>query len=526
MLTPRPQINLQIKRSQTMFSSNASFVETVLSEFNISVSLTLNKQVRHLVNDTREVNAGDIFCGVNGTQQKGRDYIADALAKDCHLILVECDSAATHGGYSMQENAQGLQVAIVEFYQLNHHLFNLAKAFYQAPQNKLTMVGITGTNGKTSTSQMIAQLLDVSGQRCSVIGTNGAGKVNQLTPINNTTPGASQLHQLLQQFEDAKQTHVAMEVSSHALEQGRVTAQLFDIAIFTNLSRDHLDYHHSMENYAQAKYQLFTQTAKQVAIVNGDDLQAKAWLQTWSNEQSVLVYGRDETISQFSLFAQASQIKHLTNGVEFQLNTHIGEVNITSHLIGDFNIDNLLAAISVLLIEKVSLNDIAVAVKSLSPVIGRMESFVNPTMPLAIVDYAHTPDALENALLACRQHCLGALWVVFGCGGDRDKGKRPLMGKIAELNSDYIIVTNDNPRTENAEQIAQDILAGCQQPEKITVLLERQQAVISVLKKAKKEDVVLLAGKGHEDYIIMGDQHIPYNERALVRSLYAHGAAS
>ena len=509
-----------------MFSSNAYFVESVLSEFDLSVKLTLNEQVRHLVNDTREVKSGDIFCAVNGTQQNGSQFISDALANNCQLILVECDAVEDHGQVTYQENAAGLQVTIIEFHQLNYHLFALAKAFYQAPQNKLTMIGITGTNGKTSTSQMIAQLLDSCGQHCSVIGTNGAGKVNQLTPINNTTPGASELHQLLQQFEEAKQSHVAMEVSSHALEQGRVTAQLFDIAIFTNLSRDHLDYHQTMENYAQAKYQLFTQSAEQVAIVSGDDAQAKQWLKTWSDKQAVLVYGRSHTITQFQVFAQASNIKHLSQGVEFQLNTHLGDITIKSQLIGDFNIDNLLAAISVLLIEKTSLIDIATAVTSLSPVIGRMESFINSDMPLAIVDYAHTPDALENALLACRQHCSGALWVVFGCGGDRDKGKRPLMGKIAESNSDHVIVTNDNPRTENAELIAQDILEGCQHPEKITVLLERQQAVISALKKAKKEDVVLLAGKGHEDYIIMGNQHIPYNERALVRSFYAHGAAS
>jgi UDP-N-acetylmuramoyl-L-alanyl-D-glutamate--2,6-diaminopimelate ligase len=509
-----------------MFSSNAQFIERVLSEFKLSVKLTLNEQVRHLVNDTRDVKPGDIFCAVNGTQQKGRDYIADALAKNCHLVLVECDFSKEHGQVTNQENSQGIQITIIEFYQLNYHLFNLAKTFYNAPQSKLAMIGITGTNGKTSTSQMIAQLLDSCGKNCSVIGTNGAGKIAALTPINNTTPGASQLHKVLQQFEEDKQSHVAMEVSSHALEQGRVNAQLFDIAIFTNLSRDHLDYHQTMETYAQAKYQLFTQSEDQVAIVNGDDLQAQQWLNTWSDQQELLVYGRRHSITQFQAFAQASEIKHLSQGVEFKLNTHLGDINITSQLIGDFNIDNLLAAISVLLVEKITLADIAMAVKSLTSVIGRMESFVSSNMPLAIVDYAHTPDALENALLACRQHCKGALWVVFGCGGDRDKGKRPLMGQIAESNSDNVIVTNDNPRTEDAEQIAQDILEGCENPEKITVLLERQKAVVSALKKAKKEDVVLLAGKGHEDYIIMGDQHIPYNERALVRSFYAHGAAS
>lgn len=509
-----------------MFSSTAQFVEKVLAEFEMSVKLTFSQQVRHLVNDTREINAGDIFCAVNGTVQKGRDFIDDALAKNCDLILVECESANEHGQNTTQLNARGKAVAILEFYQLNQHLFELAKAFYQAPQNALTMIGITGTNGKTSTSQMIAQLLDASHKSCSVIGTNGAGKVSQLSPINNTTPGASQLHQLLQQFTEAKQTHVAMEVSSHALEQGRVTAPLFDTAIFTNLSRDHLDYHQTMDNYAKAKYQIFTQSAAQVAVVNGDDEQAKRWLNVWPINQTVVVYGRGDSVSHHDLFVQAKAIKHLPQGVEFQLHTHLGDIRVTSKIIGDFNIDNLLAAISVLLIEKIALSDIAKAVQSLTAVIGRMEAFSAANQPVAIVDYAHTPDALENALQACRQHCHGALWVVFGCGGDRDKGKRPLMGKIAEANSDHIIVTNDNPRTENAESIAQDILAGCHQPEKITVLLERQQAVMSALKKAKKEDVVLLAGKGHEDYIIMGDQHIPYNERALVRSFYAHGAAS
>jgi len=180
----------------------------------------------------------------------------------------------------------------------------------------------------------------------------------------------------------------------------------------------------------------------------------------------------------------------------------------------------------VLVNENIVLKNIAEAVKTLTPVDGRMEGFSATDLPLAVVDYAHTPDALENALIACRQHCQGALWVVFGCGGDRDAGKRPLMGEIAERQSDHVIVTNDNPRTENPEEIASQILAGCKQPEKVTVMLTRQQAVLSALKKAKTNDVVLLAGKGHEDYIIVGKQHIPYNERELVRSTYAHGAIS
>jgi len=509
-----------------MFSSDSLHIQQVLSQFNIIAKVELSPKTRHLVNDTRSLKEGDIFCAINGTKQLGRDYIPQALKNNCQLILVECDDIAEHGKHSKQINSLQQAVVIIEFYQLNKQLFELAKSFYQSPQQRLHIIGITGTNGKTSTSQMIAKLLAASGKTCSVIGTNGAGQVDQLQPIVNTTPGATELHQLLNGFVEKKQQYVAMEVSSHALEQGRVRAPLFATAVFTNLSRDHLDYHQTMTNYAQAKYQLFSQSTEQMAVINGDDSYAQQWLNSWADKQNLIVYGRGSEITKYEKHLQAVDIQHQQNGVQFLLNSHLGTVNFTSPLIGDFNIDNLLAAIAVLVNENVALEDIAQAVKTLTPVDGRMEGFSATDLPLAVVDYAHTPDALENALIACRQHCQGALWVVFGCGGDRDTGKRPLMGEIAERQSDHVIVTNDNPRTENPEQIAKQILAGCKQPEKITVMLTRQQAVLSALKKANKNDVILFAGKGHENYIVVGEHHIPYNERELVRSTYAHGAIS
>jgi len=509
-----------------MFSSDSLHIQQVLSLFNIAAKVELSPRIRHLVNDTRSLKEGDIFCAINGTKLAGRDFIPQALTKNCQLILVECDDIAAHGKHSSEVNDLQQAVVVIEFYQLNKQLFELAKCFYQSPQQQLNIIGITGTNGKTSTSQMIAKLLAGSGKKCSVIGTNGAGQVDQLQPIVNTTPGATELHQILNDFVEQKQQYVAMEVSSHALEQGRVRAPLFVTAVFTNLSRDHLDYHQTMTNYAQAKFQLFSQSAAQMAVINGDDSYAQQWLNSWAEQQNMIVYGRGSDINKYEKHLQAVDIQHKHDGVKFKLNSHLGSINITSPLIGDFNIDNLLAAIAVLVNENIVLKNIAEAVKTLTPVDGRMEGFSATGLPLAVVDYAHTPDALENALIACRQHCQGALWVVFGCGGDRDAGKRPLMGEIAERQSDHVIVTNDNPRTENPEEIASQILAGCKQPEKVTVILTRQQAVLSALKKAKTNDVVLLAGKGHEDYIIVGKQHIPYNERELVRSTYAHGAIS
>ncbi len=509
-----------------MFNTSSQYINSWLAVFGIELNVELPEQIRQLVNDTRVVRSGDIFCAVNGTAQQGRDYISDALEKGCHLILVECEKVEHHGKSQSHYSESNKQVQVIEFYQLNTRLFELAKHFYESPQEKLKVIGITGTNGKTSTSQMIAKLLDANSKSCAVIGTNGAGKVDKLTPIVNTTPGATELHALFNEFKENHQTHTVMEVSSHALEQGRVTSSLFNTAVFTNLTRDHLDYHHTMKNYAKAKFQIFNLHSEQVAILNGDDAVARQWLNDCLQGQSVIVFGRTESTTQYSQFVYAKNITHTSNGLSFELVTHLGSVDIQCQLIGDFNVDNLLAAIAVLISEEVTLTDIRQSILKLTPTIGRMESFSANNLPLAVVDYAHTPDALENALSACRQHCQGALWVVFGCGGDRDVGKRPLMGRIAEQHSDHIIVTNDNPRTESAEKIAQDIVDGCQQPEKITIILERQEAVLTALKNAKQNDVVLLAGKGHEDYIIDGTQHIPYNERELVRSTYAHGVIS
>lgn len=501
--------------------SRLSLVQ-LFASFNIDISSSvLNFTTNDMQNDSRKVKQGDIFCAVKGSLADGRQHIDSAIANGCSLVISECDEENDHGlvSHITLENSNTLQIC---FYQLNSHLFTLCKLYYQQPQENFSVVGITGTNGKTSTCQLTAQLLEACQHSSAVIGTNGAGKLSSLISIENTTPGATELHQHFARFKDEDIEFVVMEVSSHALEQKRVTPELFEIAVFTNLSRDHLDYHGDMVNYADAKKKIFTQDSAQQAIVNVDDEIGREWITQLPN--NTIAYGLDEQVKEHEYFVMASNVEHIKTGVKFLLESHNGQIEINSSLIGDFNIDNLLAAISILICKGVSLTEIAKAVELVKPITGRMELFTCANQTSAVVDYAHTPDALENAILACQQHCQGELWVVFGCGGDRDKGKRPLMGKIANKYAHHVVITNDNPRSETPSEIANDILVGCHDLSKVSVVLDREEAVLTTLTNAKAEDTVLLAGKGHEDYILMGQHKVHYDERATVQSYFAKEA--
>ena len=500
----------------TMFDPAQCALAQVLSTYNIDIDeqyFSIINNTKELVNDTRELNVNDIFCAIIGELQDGRDYINKAIGAGATAVIAECSEKASHGQLNIRTVADKTAL-VIQFYQLNYHLFDLCQRYYQCPQQEMTMIGVTGTNGKTSTCQIIAKLLEADHQSCAVIGTLGAGKIGALSTLINTTPGATELHHYLNSFKAQNEKNVAMEVSSHALSQRRITADIIDIAVFTNLSRDHLDFHKTMAAYSAVKKTIFTENEDQIAIVNGDDDIAKQWLASWSNKQPIIVYSRDEAskAEQYSQYVVAKKIQLSGQGASFDLVTHVGNQRVVSALLGNFNIDNLLAAIAVLIAKQVSFEKICQAIAQLTPVSGRMESFSYSQLPTAVVDYAHTPDALEKALIACRTHCAGELWVVFGCGGDRDVGKRSLMGGVAENNADHVIVTNDNPRNEVPELIVQDIMSGCQHPEKITIMLDRQQAVLTALRSAKKHDVVLLAGKGHENNIIIADKKIAYNE--------------
>ena len=492
-----------------------SIAET-LKGFDIEID---NVPANALVNDSRLANEHSIFCAVVGSQDDGRQYIDAAVANGTPLVIAQCLQKHQHGNV-LTKNVDGKTVNIIQFFELDSKLTELAQCFYGYPHHALKMVGITGTNGKTSTSQFVANFFKLLDQPSGVIGTIGAGPVGQLAPIVNTTPGPTEFNQLLAGFVHQGIQAVAMEVSSHALDQHRVSPNMFDIAVYTNLSRDHLDYHKTMDAYAKAKFRLFTGDKSQTAVINGDDAYGNSWLAKQDNVDNIIVYGRNDRVAEYKRYVKAQQVKHTNKGLSFTLVTESEQIQIESPLMGDFNVDNLLAAISVLRAADAPMKQIVEKIPDIHACDGRMESFTQEDKPTCIVDYAHTPDALENALKASRQHCQGELWVVFGCGGDRDKGKRSMMGEVAERLSDHMVITNDNPRCEAPELIANDILGGCQAPEKIAVMLDRTQAVQATISNAANKDVVLLAGKGHENSIQVGKEIIEYNERELVKSIY------
>lgn len=550
--------NARLSRAQHSFDLQALLQALDLSS-SLAATQTLIQEHEcfgQLQVDSRLVSNSDIFFAVIGHQLDGRTFIDKAIKQGARLVIAGCETEQEHG--QLQYCAE---VPVLSCFDLSKRLFNAAKAYYRAPQNSMLTIGITGTNGKTSVSQLIAQLFDLLGGNAAIIGTTGAGKLAQLAPVNNTTPGAIELHQLFNHFVEQNIEQVAMEASSHALSQGRINADELDVAVFTNLSRDHLDYHGDMASYAEAKAQIFAvagsngdskldsnkERPRQVTVLNGDDSQAQSWLQQLPLLQNSLVYGRQSSVKAFSRYLYASDIEHSASGVSFTLETEFGQCQMTSALLGDFNIDNLLAAIAVVLDQQLKklaqqegceqqslgraksaqvLAAIQEAVIKIKPVAGRMELFTGIERAATVVDYAHTPNALANALSACRQHCQGQLIVVFGCGGNRDRGKRKDMGAIAEQFADAIVLTNDNPRNEAPEAIVSDIQGGITNLNKVSVCYDRSQAVRQTIDRSNAGDIILLAGKGHETSIILGEQVLPYDERALVAELYQQSQSS
>ncbi|WP_185962689.1 UDP-N-acetylmuramoyl-L-alanyl-D-glutamate--2,6-diaminopimelate ligase [Thalassomonas sp. M1454] len=512
--------------------SSTFSISNTLACFDINIS---DVATNNLVNDSRDVQTGDVFAAVSGTNLVGSDFIDKAIAQGASLVLSQCAEAKLHGSIEQvasNHSANGV-VTIVHFYQLDKQLAKLSAIYYNQPVNDLTLVGITGTNGKTSCCQIMAQLMNAVGKPTAIIGTLGAGTLDNLVDINNTTPGPTKLQNLLAQFKAQNIKQVAMEVSSHALSQHRVESDMIDIAVFTNLTRDHLDYHGDMQSYGAAKRALFNGTKEQVWVLNADDAQTHQWLTELAIDNERVLYSCNANFDQQAFvtsnpnakFINASNIKCHNQGVDFALTSSWGNINISSGLLGEFNVSNLLAAIAVLLVQGVALEDIAKHTKNLTAVAGRMETFSAPNLATTVVDYAHTPDGLEKALTSARKHCQGKLWAVFGCGGDRDTGKRAVMGAIAEQYADQIVLTNDNPRTEDPNTIIADIAKGIKNLAAVTTILDREQAIISTLKQAGADDMVLCAGKGHEDYTIIGTEKIAYYEREVVRKLYQQVAS-
>ena len=448
--------------------------------------------------DSRRVEPGALFIALPGLRQDGRDFIADAVARGAAAIVYDSHDFA----------APSLPVPALGIAQLAACTSAIADRFYGAPSRHLIVIGVTGTNGKTTCTQLLAQALDRPPRRCAVIGTLGYGFPGAIDPGLHTTPDAVATQRLLAEARSAGAAYAAMEVSSHALEQGRVEAVAFAVAVFTNLSRDHLDYHGDMDSYAAAKTRLFEREGLTAAVINRDDVYGRELIVRLGGRVRVITYGLT------SGDIHALGLDCAPDGLRVRAMTPRGELDLATPLLGRFNAYNLLATLATLLALGLEPDECAQRLSTLRPVPGRVERFHAANhRPLIVVDYAHTPDALEQVLRALRPHVSGKLWCVFGCGGDRD----PQMGEIAERLADHVILTDDNPRNESGDAIVRDIVAGMHYRPRI--IRERKAAITAAVSEAGVADVVLIAGKGHEDYQQIGETRYPYSDRDTVRAL-------
>ncbi|VAW86421.1 UDP-N-acetylmuramoylalanyl-D-glutamate--2,6-diaminopimelate ligase [hydrothermal vent metagenome] len=448
---------------------------------------------------SQDVKSGDLFFACHGSQSSGHKYIQQAIKHGAVAVLYE---------ESYDFSGQTNHVPLIAILDLRKKLGSFADFFYGNPSRLLNVIGVTGTNGKSSCAHFIAHTLSKGGLiPCGLMGTLGNGLYGNLSASLNTTPDALSVHRLLHKISDEGAKNLVMEVSSHGLQQGRANNVKFNTAVFTNLTRDHLDYHGSMKAYLEAKLKLFQEPSLEFAVINMADASADKVLACLSKTVSVVGYRLHEenTATYPSVptlhvqMIEAVLVQSAVDGLAAKISSPWGTGILRSNLLGRFNIENLLATLGVLLINKIPLNEALIRLETVPALTGRMEAFRNQTgKAMVVIDYAHTPDALSQALQALRSHTTGRLWCVFGCGGDRDKGKRAEMGEIAGALADHVLITNDNPRSEKPEKIIDDITAGLDS--KYTVIQDRALAIKFAIEHAAINDVVLISGKGHETY--------------------------
>ena len=470
--------------------------------------------VSDLTQDSRHVSAGSLFLAYPGLRVDGRDFISAAVAKGASAVLYE-----NGDGYTADNSHN---IPLIGIPNLETKIGLIASRFYGEPTKQMQVVGVTGTNGKTSITQFIAQALSLRQQKCAVIGTIGKGFLPDLHSTGYTTPDAVGLQRDLAECLKLGADSVAMEVSSHSLSQHRVVGVEFDVAVFSNLTRDHLDYHGTMAAYGAAKAALFQFPSLKYAIYNADDEFGRELIKQNPHAVQAIVYTTDSHYRSDHAVILAHCITPTQQGFNIEISTPWGNGVIRSNLLGRFNVSNLLAVLGVLGALKMPLTDILLALERLQPVKGRMQSFGGAAgKPLVIVDFAHSPDALLQVLTSLREHQPKRLWCVFGCGGDRDRGKRPQMGAIASQHCDYIIITNDNPRSESPEAIAAEIRVGIplQSQCQVHIELDRQAAIAYAIAEAGPNDIVLIAGKGHETEQIIGSHAYPFSDVEVAQKL-------
>jgi UDP-N-acetylmuramoyl-L-alanyl-D-glutamate--2,6-diaminopimelate ligase len=471
-------------------------------------AITHEVHVHQLQYDSRKVKRGDCFVAIRGSGTDGHKFLESAIGNGASVVVLERDEALSdyyflHSG-----------VAKIVVPDSRKALAVMSANYYNHPSRKLTMVGVTGTNGKTTTTHLIKAILEAAGQRVGLLGTIEYRIGEEVIPASHTTPESLELNELLSRMAASGCQTVSMEVSSHALHQSRVYGLEFTAAVFTNLTQDHLDYHGSMEEYFQAKKLLFDSlSGDAVAITNADD--------TWgmqiaaSSKARTFSYGVGEHAD-----IRATDIRLAIEGSSCMLSFKGQQTSLTTPLVGRFNIYNILAAYSTGLALGLPPETLTAGIRSVNSVRGRFERIASPQGWAAIIDYAHTPDALEKCLHTIHDvlpsEGRGRIITVFGAGGDRDKTKRPLMGSVAGQLSDIMIVTSDNPRTEDPQQIMDQIVAGIPRGANVTQVIDRRAAILAALQQARSGDVVLVAGKGHEDYQVIGKEKIHFSDREIV----------
>jgi UDP-N-acetylmuramoyl-L-alanyl-D-glutamate--2,6-diaminopimelate ligase len=465
----------------------------------------LGVPVTGLAADSRKVRPGDLFLAYPGEHADGRRFIDQAIGAGAAAVFWDSRGFRWNSAWKLPNlGVPGLRA----------HLGDIASHFHGHPSRHLWVTGVTGTNGKTSCSHWIAQSLSRLGRKTAVIGTIGSGFPGAIESALNTTPDAVTLQAQLADFRMRGAEACVMEVSSHGIEQGRVGGVEFDVALFTNLSRDHLDYHKTMEDYAAAKAKLFHWPQLKHAIVNLDDRFGQQLATSIDRSRvNVLGYGlgRGEIAGH--------RLNLSTRGLKLEITTPWGAAELDSPMIGGFNASNLLGVLGVLITSDVPLRDAVEALSRVEPVPGRLQMVREPGAPLVVVDYAHTPDALDKVLETLRPTLSseGRLHCVFGCGGDRDPGKRPLMGEVATRLADRVVITSDNPRSENPRAIIDEILAGAHP--NYAIEEDRATAILQAISRAAPQDVVLIAGKGHETYQEICGRRLPFDDAEVAREI-------
>ncbi|SMB96442.1 UDP-N-acetylmuramoylalanyl-D-glutamate--2,6-diaminopimelate ligase [Desulfonispora thiosulfatigenes DSM 11270] len=482
-------------------------IEKLMYDYNILDSHNIDDiDLKGIQYDSRSIKEGDLFIAIKGFKVNGHHYINDALKNGASIVLIEDKNYCSHDyPWILVSDSRAA-------------LADLSAKYFGYPSRNFTLIGITGTNGKTTTSNLIAKILEEQGEKVGLIGTIHNRIGSEILPVERTTPESRDLQELFAQMVQKDVTYVIMEVSSHALDLMRVRGSEFDIAVFTNLTQDHLDYHETMENYFNAKSKLFfeltnesSKKQKKYAIINKDDEWGKLLLQKYRGNK--ISYSIEEDTD-----FKAEEIKISAKGVEYNVN----KTKVNLKLTGKFNVYNSLAALAVASSINIPLKKAIKTIEEINGVAGRFQVINNSCGFSVIIDYAHTADSLVNILTTAKEFVQNKIITVFGCGGDRDKSKRPKMGEAAAKYSDYCIVTSDNPRTENPEAIIKDILPGIQKEisnEQYEIIINRKDAIKKAVEVAHEGDIIIIAGKGHETYQEINGKKYPFDDKEIVEEL-------